>query len=160
MAFSDGRVKFPVVSQVLILPPGRYRLEGKLRGAITGKRGLRWQLICTASARRVLGETEMLVGKTDQWRVFSFYAEIPSADDCRGQTLRLFHDARSASEELIAGEIWFNDLRLDRVPSKAAQWTPAGTLKPNQIALPAVTRFERLPMGASLVSPSLRRLVE
>jgi hypothetical protein len=135
VTLNDGRVKFPVVSQVLILPPGRYRLEGKLRGAVTGKRGLRWQLLCTASGRRSLGETEMLVGRTDQWRVFSFYAEVPRADDCRGQTLRLFHDARSASEELISGEIWFSDLRVERVPSKAAQWTPGRTLEPNRIAL-------------------------
>lgn len=130
VALGDGRVKFPVVSQVLLLPPGRYRLEGKLRGTVTGKRGLRWQLICTTTPGRVLGQTEMLVGKTDQWRVFSFNADIQGSDDCRGQTLRLFHDARSASEELIAGEIWFSDLRL-----------AVGTQEPNGIALPAANRF-------------------
>ncbi|MFZ1110237.1 MAG: hypothetical protein WAN43_18050 [Rhodomicrobium sp.] len=125
ISFGEGRIKFPEVRQVLYLAPGRYRLEGKLHGAISGKRGLRWQLRCLdRRAQKVLGETEMLLGRTEQWRVFSFEAEAPAPKECLGQELRLIHDARSASEELITGEVWFNDLRLERIPAEDAQWRP------------------------------------
>ena len=122
--FSDGRVRFPEISQILLLSPGRYRLEGKLRGAITGKRGLRWQLRCATGEHRVLGETDMLLGELLQWRIFSFEADVPPYAECRGETLRLFHDLRSASEELVSGEVWFSNLKLERLQSETAQWTP------------------------------------
>ena len=115
VSFGIGRVQFPEVSQVVLLAPGKYRLEGKLRGSIIAKRGLRWQFRCASGARRSLEETEMLLGLSQEWRVFSLEVEIPRAEDCQGQTLRLFHDSRSASEEFISGEVWFTGLRLERV---------------------------------------------
>jgi hypothetical protein len=124
ISFGEGRIKFPEVRQVLYLAPGRYRLEGKLQGAISGKRGLKWQMRCLYAPARILGETEMLLGRTEQWRIFSFEAEAPASKECLGQELRLIHDARSASEQLINGEVWFNDLRLERIPDETAQWTP------------------------------------
>jgi hypothetical protein len=118
--FGEGRVKFPDVSQIVLLTPGHFRLEGKLRGTIAGKRGLRWQLRCASGARRVLAETEMLLGQSREWRIFTLEAEVPSLEHCRGQVLRLFHDSRSASEELLTGEVWFSDLRLEHAVRKAA----------------------------------------
>ena len=122
VSFGGGRVQFPEVSQVVLLPAGKYRLEGKLRGSIIAKRGLRWQLRCT-SGSRILGETDMLMGQSPQWRTFRLEAVVPQTDDCRGQTLRLFHDSRSASEELISGEAWFSGLHLERIaePNLVAQ---------------------------------------
>jgi len=114
VSFGGGRVEFPVVDQVIILPSGKYHLEGRLRGSIIARRGLRWQLLCTKGSR-VLGETEMLTGQAQQWRIFTLEAEVPQSEDCRGQTLRLFHDSRSASEELMTGEAWFTGLRLERI---------------------------------------------
>jgi hypothetical protein len=119
VSLGDGRVQFPEVSQVVLLGPGRYRLEGELKGEISGKRGLRWQIRCASGARRVLGETEMLLGQSQQWRIFSLEAEVSQFEECRGQTLRLFHDSRSASEELLHGEVWFSDLHLERISSTA-----------------------------------------
>ena len=65
----------------------------------------------------------MILGQAEEWRVFSLEAEVPETEDCRGQTLRLFHDSRMASEELISGEAWFAALRLERVaePTVALQ---------------------------------------
>ena len=120
VSFGVGRVQFPEVSQVVLLAPGKYRLEGKLRGAIIAKRGLRWQICCASGARRSLAETDMLLGQSQQWRVFSLDVEIPPGEDCHGQTLRLFHDSRSASEEFISGEVWFTGLRLERLPEDVA----------------------------------------
>ena len=121
VSFGSGRVKFPELSQIVLLPPGHYRLEGKLRGQISGKRGLRWQLTCASGTRKLLGQTDMLMGETRQWRIFALEAEVPAGGDCIGQVLRLLHDSRSASEEFISGEVWFGDLRLEHVrPAEAA----------------------------------------
>ena len=119
VSLDNGRVQFPEVSQVILLGPGHYRLEGELKGEISGKRGLRWQIRCASGARRVLGETEMLLGQSQQWRIFSLEADVSQFEECRGQTLRLFHDSRSASEELLHGEVWFSNLHLERISSTA-----------------------------------------
>ncbi len=116
--FGNGRVQFPETSQIVVLPTSRYRVEGKLRGQMAGKRGLRWQLRCATGERRVLGETEMLTGQSEEWRVFSFEAEVPQAGTCGGQLLRLFHDSRSASEEFLSGEVWFAEIQVERIPER------------------------------------------
>ncbi len=100
--------------QVLVLPPGHYRLSGQLRGSIAGKRGLRWQLRCNSQVWNVLGETEMLIGESEEWRMFTLEADVPQSAECIGQVLALYHDARSASEEYLRGEAWFGGLHLER----------------------------------------------
>jgi hypothetical protein len=115
VTFGSGRTQFPEVKQVVFLASGKYHLEGRIRGTVIAKRGLRWELRCANGSRALLGETEMLVGQSYHWRTFSFELEVPKAEDCRGQTLRLFHDSRSASEEIISGEVWFTGLHFERV---------------------------------------------
>lgn len=115
VSFSGGRVQFPEVSQVVRLTPGKYRFLGNLRGSMTAKRGLRWQLRCLGGAHQILGETDMLIGQSENWRVFSFEADVPESEDCHGQVLRLFHDSRTASEQLIYGQAWFGGLRLEQI---------------------------------------------
>jgi hypothetical protein len=117
VAFFEGRVRLPEVRQVLLLAPGHYRFEGKLRGSIVGKRGLRWDLRCV-SGSHVIGQTDMLMGKSEEWRLFTFEAEVPQGKDCAGQILGLHHDSRSASEELISGEVWFGSWRLERLADR------------------------------------------
>lgn len=113
--FGNGRVKFPSVSQVLVLGQGRFRFDGQLRGQIIAKRGLRWRISCAFGKRQTLGETDMLLGQWTNWSTFGFDVEIPDLDDCRAQRLTLIHDARSSSEQLITGEVWFDDLKLNRI---------------------------------------------
>ena len=115
VSFGSGRVRFPELSQVVLLGPGHYRLEGKLRGTVIAKRGLRWQLLCASGSHRVLAETDMLLGETEQWRVFSLEGDVTASQDCIAQVVRLIHDSRSPSEEFISGEVWFGSLRLERV---------------------------------------------
>ena len=66
----------------------------------------------------------MLLGQSPQWRVFTFDAEVPQMPECSGETLRLIHDARSASEELLSGEVWFSDIRLTHMRPVTALWAP------------------------------------
>ena len=112
-SFDGARVQFPELSQVLVLDPGRYRLSGEFKGAIAARRGLRWEIRCGQG--KVLARTEMLQGKPGQaWQAFALEVEIPDLDDCRSQQLRLFHDSRSASEQLASGQMAFRRLALDR----------------------------------------------
>lgn len=112
ISFGTGRVRFPEISQVLILAPGRYRLTGNVRTAITAKRGLRWQITCLRGARTLLGSTEQILGTANDWTTFAVDLTVPAQQDCTGQKLNLMHDARSASEQLISGEVWFDALKL------------------------------------------------
>ena len=112
--FGVGRARLPEPSQVLLLAPGRYRLDGIYQGLLTAKRGLRWEVSCL-KGRQPLAETEMIYGAVQGGRVFTLDVEVPQSEDCRAQRLRLYHHARSPSEELISGEILFRSLNLRRL---------------------------------------------
>lgn len=112
-SFGSGRVKFPRITQIVALAPGRYRFEGVLQGVIVAKRGLRWQFQCHG-AKTPPTETEMLYGDSRAVQLFELHFEVPNRDDCRAQIIRLIHDARSASEEMVTGQISVQELSLTR----------------------------------------------
>jgi hypothetical protein len=58
------------------------------------------------------GTSDQLYGAPRDWREFSFDVTIPDDGSCDAQRLRLFHDARSASERFASGEILFRSLRI------------------------------------------------
>lgn len=137
---SGARVKFPEVSQILMLGAGAYKFEGLLRGKITARRGLRWQFRCLYADPEVqshpekLAETDMLIGETSSWRSFTLYVVVPPRPECRAQQLRLYHDARSGSEQLISGSLAFDQLSLDRVDPNAIPTTDRATAgKPKSV---------------------------
>jgi hypothetical protein len=55
----------------------------------------------------------MVIGVAPVWKDFEFSFTVPSTD-CRAQYVRLTLDARSASEQLVSGAIWYNGLRIAR----------------------------------------------
>ena len=109
--FTQGRADFRGVSQTTLLGPGTYELKGSLKGTVVGARGLVWRTICTDGA--TLGQSALLRGDFPQWRSFSFAFTVPETG-CRAQQVRLELDARSASERLVTGSMWFDDLELRR----------------------------------------------
>ena len=117
--FSSGQVEFGGVAQIVMLSPGKYRLKGKYKGEISGRRGLRWRLTCVAGGRALLAETPMVLGAVPQWKEFEVPVTVP-ATDCRTQRLELILDARSASERLVSGSIWYKELDLRRSPETAS----------------------------------------
>ena len=118
--FSQGRVEFGGVHQIIMLGPGRYQLKGLTKGQITGRRGVVWRLSCHGSNAGPVGESEMILGLIPPWREFQFSFTIPETD-CRAQKLSLLLDARSASEQLVTGDIWFDELRISRSPATATR---------------------------------------
>ena len=109
--FGYGRVEFQPVWQLLMLPEGKYQLKGQYKGEIVGKRGMVWRVAC-ADGERPLGESAMILGQAANWQTFGVDFSVPSG--CRAQTLRLELDARSASEQMVSGSIWFDELAVTR----------------------------------------------
>lgn len=111
VSFGRSRAQFPAISEILVLKPGAYRFKGIYQGELRARRGLQWSVTCVSGLRA--GESDMLVGQIPTWRVFSFDILIP-ADRCPAQHLQLSHMARSPSEQLASGYMWFDDIEIIR----------------------------------------------
>ena len=107
-----------------MLSPGSYRLTGKLKGETRGKRGLQWTIRCAGKGGPPLGEGPMFVGLALTWREFDLTFSVPD-ETCRAQELRLSLAARSASEQLVSGSVWYDDLQITRQPAGAVASPPA-----------------------------------
>ncbi len=120
LEFGPGRADFRGVSQFLLLAPGTYQLKGKLMGEIAGRRGLQWLVTCAGKSTVPIGESEMFLGTEQNWTDFEVSFDVPETD-CRAQELRLVLAARSASERLVTGSIWYDELQLTRVEASKSQ---------------------------------------
>lgn len=115
VAFGVGRVRMGEVSQLVILAPGRYRFSGRVRGELQGARGLRWQAVCLNQRATLIGQTDMFIGRVPEWLDFEAELKVPDGDDCPIQKIRLVHDSRSSSEQLVSGRVSYDDLGLARI---------------------------------------------
>ena len=59
LEFGPGRVELGGVSQIVLLPPGRYQLEGKYKSDLVSQRGLQWRVSC---GDKLLGESRPVTG--------------------------------------------------------------------------------------------------
>jgi tetratricopeptide (TPR) repeat protein len=110
IAFDDQRVAFDHLRQLLALPPGAYRLEGRAKAdGLRTPRGLVWEVLC-ADSGNVLAASEPVSGVTP-WRAFAVDFEVP-AGRCGGQWLRLHLPARIPAERQIGGTVWFDDVAI------------------------------------------------
>lgn len=116
VAFEQGRVDLQPVHQTTVLAPGRYRLELRQRGEITGRRGLQWRVHCV-DGDGVLALTPMFLGRVEPWTEVQVEFAVPDTG-CRAQWVSLILAARSASEQLVKGAAWFDDVRIVRHPSQ------------------------------------------
>jgi len=112
--FSGTRLGVFTVGQLMLLPPGEYRLTGKVRAeALRTQRGLRWQVSCTESPQNTLALTSLVANATP-WTTFSADFTVP-AKDCAGQRLNLEIPSRTASEREIEGQIWYENMQIVRI---------------------------------------------
>ncbi len=108
--FSGARVQFAHVQQMLLLPPGRYRLSGRVRADnLEGPRGLWWTVLCAGTPATPLGHSDLVSGNVP-WA--EFHAEFVVPERCKAQLLRLELPARIPSEQQIEGRVWYQALRI------------------------------------------------
>lgn len=114
--FSGARVAEFTVGQLMVLPPGEYRLTGKVRAEeLRTQRGIAWQISCAESSKNSLARTN-LVAATTPWTSFSVNFAVP-AGHCRAQWLNLEIPSRTASERQVEGQIWYENLQIVRIPN-------------------------------------------
>lgn len=110
ISFKGKRVHFHDLYQHLFLDHGTYRLSGKVRlDKLKARKGLQWQVVCSAGAEGRLGESEKFLGSGD-WRKFEFELVVPI--ECKGQILQLYSVGNRSVDYEIRGEIWFDDLHI------------------------------------------------
>jgi tetratricopeptide (TPR) repeat protein len=117
LEFGSGRVEFGGVHQALLLAPGTYDFSIEYRGSLSGRRGLVWQVSCSKPNAQIL-ETPVQVGLQPTWKTISQSFTVPEAG-CLGQRLALVHTARSASEQMLSGSVWYKQVRIRRRPEAA-----------------------------------------
>ena len=103
--------------QHLLLPPGRYRLEGRARSELNAWLGLQWGLYCEKGAGREskqLAHSQPFAGST-RWREFGENFAVP--ENCPVQMLRLElanpkQGANAPGNVAIRlkGKVWFDDV--------------------------------------------------
>jgi hypothetical protein len=110
-----GRVEFRGVTQTIMLPPGDYVFKGSFMGEIHGPRGVQWSARCM-DGKATLGQSKMILGSFPDWRAFEFPLIVPE-NGCAAQIIELKLAARSPSEKLAFGAIWFDDFSISRTES-------------------------------------------
>ena len=109
------------LAQPLVLPPGGYQLEMRVRAqSLRSSQGLEWTLSCHRSPRP-FATSDALSGDFD-WRRFVFAFEVPS-EACDGQWLRLDNPAPGGSAGIVTGDLWIDDLVVTRVDRPAESIT-------------------------------------
>lgn len=110
--FGEGRVTAPKLTQTTVLAPGSYRLTAQVQGQIRGKRGMTWTIACLYGRRVQLLKSPLVFGPGATWDRLVFEFAVPQDPNCTGQQIMLSHDARSASEQFVTGELWFDDVEI------------------------------------------------
>lgn len=113
VAFEDRRVPFNHLRQMLALPPGTYELSLRARpDNLRTERGLVWEVSCVKGGAP-LAATPPLRGQGG-WRELAVEFTVP--EGCEGQWLALRLPARIPAEQRIGGRVWFDDLKITRIP--------------------------------------------
>jgi len=109
--FIGGRAGDHSVSQTLTLSPGNYRMSGRQLGNLLGPRGLSWHVSCLDSPdSSPIALGPMLKGAV-KWTPFEFPISVPKTG-CPAQVITLSLDARSASERVVSGDIWLDNMDI------------------------------------------------
>lgn len=109
--FGMGRTQFPLVQEIILLTPGNYELSFLVKGQLTARRGLEWRIVCENGKKIEVSQT--ILGRYQGWRRITSNIDIPK-EGCRFQYIRLVHLARSASEQMAEGSLWFDDVTIQR----------------------------------------------
>ncbi len=110
--FFGLRSRFGSVYQYLMLKPGRYRFQGRVKvDDLQVEHGLQWQIRCVEKRRNLLMSTPLFKGRS-HWKPFQENFTVPNS--CSVQILRLSLRGRLAVDYQARGAVWFDDLDIQR----------------------------------------------
>ncbi|NCA89892.1 MAG: hypothetical protein EOM92_13550 [Gammaproteobacteria bacterium] len=126
LRFRQFTMRFAHLRQRLLLPPGDYQLQGRVRlDALQSPAGLQWRLECAAGsppdAGRVLATGAPLVG-TAPWRDFVLPFAVPA--DCPQQVLKLVSAGTRPFEYRLEGGLWFDEFAVRRAAAAPGEGAP------------------------------------
>lgn len=111
LLFRGLRVHFQHLHQNLLLPPGRYFLQGRVRPErLEAPQGMQWVVYCQGRSEP-LAATETFRG-SDQWT--RFRTEFVVSEGCPVQKLQLELAGRIQMDYDVSGGIWFDDLAIEQ----------------------------------------------
>lgn len=118
--FDERPLQGAVVTQPLLLAPGRYRLSGTLLADRTNRAAVvEWTVDCLGPRAQRIATEAPAAGAAQQWTGFALDFRVPG--DCVAQRLQL---QPRASGLRGTGELWFDDLALTASPSPATAGAP------------------------------------
>lgn len=113
LRFGGARVDEIGVAQTLLLPPGGYRVSGKVRSQdLISARGLEWRVHCLTRPSRLVAVAPVALERDHDWSDFSLDLDVP-VNECPAQLLQLAARARVAAEQTVSGTVWFDDFRVE-----------------------------------------------
>ena len=111
----DGVSKPIALRQLVVLPPGGYRLSGRMLDAGDGgSAGFAWRVICFGAADP-LAKAPSPAGAAGQWHTFSADFVVP-ASNCPAQLLDLAVDRGDIQKDIT---LWYDDLAIAPVAGVA-----------------------------------------
>lgn len=108
--FLNRRVPSAGLEQPLLLSPGRYQLDVRMRAqALRSELGLQWTISCVGRGG-VVARSEPIEGSF-AWRQSNTAFTIP-ASACQGQWLRLVNPVPAGAGQRVAGELWVDNVKV------------------------------------------------
>ncbi len=112
VSFRNRQVPQVGLEQPMLLSPGHYRFSARARADILrSDRGLAWGVSCDRQPS-LIGTSERMEGSFG-WRTVVMDIVVP-ASGCDGQWLRLLNPAPSGSAQQVSGDLWLDDVAIQR----------------------------------------------
>ena len=108
--YNGGLTSAHSVLQGFRVPPGKYKLSGKVNGNLRGRRGHEWRVMCFTTGA-VIGQSPVIHGSVSGWQDFSFTFAVPEKD-CSLQRVQLTLDTRSVTDKFVSGIIMYRQLAI------------------------------------------------
>ena len=122
--FEQTKRPFQSLWQRLFLDPGAHALEGAVRiDSLDSQGGLQWVVRCKYPLDAgILGMSDRFLGSS-RWQSFRFEFQVPQ--NCLLQELALVSAGKRPYEwEILSGGIWFDRLRIQRIPKLSRPQLP------------------------------------
>lgn len=117
--FGGKGFRSPVIRQHLVLPSGKYRLQGSWQSReLRSAQGLTWAITCLGgpgSQPQELARSEAMKTTGKDWKTWQMVVDVPPQDCGPGLQLTLQPFAAYESRAGMQGEILFDDISLQGV---------------------------------------------